>query len=94
MNRYDTIDKYKTKEGKTYYTNPIYPFIPESENDIYIIAGVSDRYDVIFNILPPSSYDLNLHKDWNEGYGDELFSSQTFRYSNVDFEEIAKANRD
>ena len=47
MNRYDTIDKYKTEGGKTYYTNPIYPFIPESEDDIYIIAGVSDRYDVL-----------------------------------------------
>ena len=47
MNRYDTVDKYKTEEGKTYYTNPIYPFIPESEDDIYIIAGVSDRYDVL-----------------------------------------------
>ena len=47
MNRYDTIDRYKTKEGKAYITNPIYPFIPESENDTYIIAGVADRYDVL-----------------------------------------------
>tara|TARA_R100001079_G_C4363545_1_gene116043 strand:+ start:261 stop:563 length:303 start_codon:yes stop_codon:yes gene_type:complete len=47
MNRYDTIDRYKTEEGKAYITNPIYPFIPESENDTYIIAGVADRYDVL-----------------------------------------------
>ena len=54
----------------------------------------SELDDVIFNVLPPSSYDLNMHKDWNEGYGNKLFNGQIFRYSNVDFEEIAKANRD
>ena len=62
--------------------------------NISLPGKISDKYDVIFNVLPPSSYDLNLHKDWNEGYGNKLFNGQTFRYSNVDFEEIAKANRD
>ena len=62
--------------------------------NISLPGKISDKYDVIFNVLPPSSYDLNLHKDWNEGYGDNLFNGQTFRYSNIDFEEIAKANRD
>ena len=45
MRRYRDIDKYRTKEGIVYNTNAIYPFIPESEDDIYIIASVSDRYD-------------------------------------------------
>jgi len=45
MRRYRDIDKYKTKEGISYITNPVYPSIPESEDDIYIIASVSDRYD-------------------------------------------------
>ena len=62
--------------------------------NISLPGKISDKYDVIFNVLPPSNYDLNLHKDWNEGYGDNLFNGQTFRYSNIDFEEIAKANRD
>ena len=62
--------------------------------NISLPGKISDKYDVIFNVLPPSNYDLNLHKDWNEGYGDNLFNGQTFRYSDIDFEEIAKANRD
>ena len=45
MKRYKLIDKYKTKEGISYITNPIYPTIPETENDIYILASISDRYD-------------------------------------------------
>ena len=47
MNRYTKIDIFRTEEGKQYYTNPIYPFIPESEDDIYMIAGFSDRYDIL-----------------------------------------------
>ena len=45
MNRYTKIDKYKNNTGKRYYTNAIYPTIPETENDIYIIASAGDRYD-------------------------------------------------
>ena len=45
MNRYKLIDKYRNKEGVRYITNSIYPNVPASENDIYIIASVSDRYD-------------------------------------------------
>ena len=47
MNRYSKITRFKTEEGKKYITNPIYPFIPESEDDIYMIAGISDRYDIL-----------------------------------------------
>ena len=45
MNRYKKIDRYRTKDGKRYRTNAIYPNIPETENDIYVIAGAADRYD-------------------------------------------------
>jgi len=45
MNRYNKIDVYKNATGKRYYTNAVYPAIPETENDIYIIASAGDRYD-------------------------------------------------
>lgn len=44
MKRYKSID-IKEKDRKKYYTNSIYPIIPESEEDIYIIASEGDRYD-------------------------------------------------
>ncbi len=45
MRRYKKIDTYRTKEGIRYTTNSIYPDIPETEDDIYIIASSADRYD-------------------------------------------------
>lgn len=45
MKRYRDIDKFSNKEGRRYYTNAIYPEIPEEENDIYFIASAGDRYD-------------------------------------------------
>lgn len=45
MNRYKDIDKFNNKQGRRYYTNAIYPEIPEEENDIYFIASAGDRYD-------------------------------------------------
>ena len=45
MKRYKKIDRYRNKEGKRYKTNAIYPTIPETENDIYVIASAGDRYD-------------------------------------------------
>jgi len=45
MKRYKKIDRYRSKEGKRYKTNAIYPTIPETENDIYVIASAGDRYD-------------------------------------------------
>jgi hypothetical protein len=47
MNRYRDIDKYRNSEGRRYYTNAIYPQIPEDEDDIYFIASAGDRYDKI-----------------------------------------------
>ena len=45
MNRYKDIGKFINKNKKTYYTNAVYPTIPESLNDIYVIATDEDRYD-------------------------------------------------
>lgn len=46
-NRYETIQKLKTAEGRRYIKNAIYPEIPETENDIYVITTGGDRYDVL-----------------------------------------------
>lgn len=45
MKRYKQIDEYRTSEGRRYVTNAIYPTIPETQNDIYVIASAGDRYD-------------------------------------------------
>lgn len=46
-NRYTNIKEFTNKEGKTYKTNVIYPSIPLSENDYYIISTAEDRYDLL-----------------------------------------------
>lgn len=47
MNRYSEIKTFKTEEGKRYRENVIYPFIPATGNDIYLIATAGDRYDTL-----------------------------------------------
>lgn len=47
MNRYSNIDRTLTDDGKRYYRNPIYPDIPLSEDDIYVITTIGDRYDTL-----------------------------------------------
>jgi len=47
MNRYNEITFAKTDEGTLYYNNPIYPDIPVTEDDLYIITTVGDRYDTL-----------------------------------------------
>lgn len=47
MNRYRDIDLYTKDSGKRYRRNAIYPNIPESEDDVYIITSISDRYDTL-----------------------------------------------
>lgn len=47
MDRYREILEYKTDEGVRYKQNPIYPDIPEHEDDIYIITTGGDRYDML-----------------------------------------------
>lgn len=47
MNRYKHIDIKRNKDGIRYRKNPIYPTIPLSEDDIYIITTGGDRYDTL-----------------------------------------------
>ena len=44
MNRYKIIEP-RVIDGKRYRGNPIYPSVPVSEDDFYIISTVGDRYD-------------------------------------------------
>lgn len=45
--RYKNIKRFKTSNGIEYNTNPIYPSIPASVDDFYIIASEGDRYDTL-----------------------------------------------
>ena len=47
MSRYNQINSKVTESGKRYKTNAIYPPIPETVNDIYVIATAGDRYDIL-----------------------------------------------
>jgi hypothetical protein len=47
LNRYKNIQVFKTDTGKRYLENIIYPHIPETENDVYMIATAGDRYDTL-----------------------------------------------
>tara|TARA_Y100001970_G_C14224503_1_gene854737 strand:+ start:321 stop:857 length:537 start_codon:yes stop_codon:yes gene_type:complete len=53
----------------------------------------SDFYTVTFNIIPPTQFDLALHRDWLDTYGATLSDSYTFSYKDVYFEEICGATR-
>ena len=61
--------------------------------NISLPGKISDLYSVTFTIAPPSHMDLGLHKDWVENYDKSLMDKQVFNYKDVNFEEIAKANR-
>lgn len=47
MNRYINIPKIKSPSGKQMYQTVRYPEIPRSENDIYVITTIGDRYDTL-----------------------------------------------
>lgn len=40
----------RTENGRRYRTNTVYPDIPVSENDIYLITSAEDRYDTLAQI--------------------------------------------
>ena len=61
--------------------------------NISLPGKIDDLYTVKFSIVPPTNIELALHNDWNKTYGSILFKDSSFIYNNVDFEEIAKANR-
>lgn len=45
--RYSNSKILKSQEGKTYKINVIYPEIPVTEDDIYLITTIGDRYDTL-----------------------------------------------
>jgi hypothetical protein len=45
MTRYDNNTILKTPNDKPYYKSKIYPIIPLSESDIYVITTIGDRLD-------------------------------------------------
>lgn len=47
MGRYTNIDIKKDLKGRRYYLNSVYPDIPLSEEDIYVITTGGDRYDTL-----------------------------------------------
>ena len=47
MSRYTNIELNKTEEGKLFKSNALYPNIPVTEDDIYVIATAGDRYDTL-----------------------------------------------
>lgn len=47
MSRYTDIESVVTEKGTRYRSNPIYPSIPPTEDDIYIITTIGDRYDTL-----------------------------------------------
>lgn len=49
MNRYGTIEIVKNSKNKRYYINNIYPDIPVSPNDVYVITTGEDRLDLLAN---------------------------------------------
>ena len=61
--------------------------------NISLPGKINDLYTVEFNVMPPTNMELSLHKDWVDNFGKSLMKKQNFRYKNVNFEEIAKAER-
>lgn len=47
MNRYNGVKVVKSDMGKRYYVNNIYPEIPVTEEDIYVITTAGDRLDIL-----------------------------------------------
>jgi hypothetical protein len=45
--RYDRNTLKFTSSGKRYYKSKIYPNIPFSETDVYVITTIGDRLDLI-----------------------------------------------
>jgi len=56
MNLYTNLDIKKTDQGVPYYQGKLYPNIPLSNNDFYIITSVGDRLDnLAYNYYGDSS---------------------------------------
>lgn len=46
-NRYRDIKQFTTTDGITYKANSIYPEVPLSDKDYYVITTAGDRYDTL-----------------------------------------------
>ena len=49
MGRYSRTKIIKNPEGKRYYATRRYSKIPRSNNDLYVITAIGDRYDLLAN---------------------------------------------
>lgn len=49
MDRYRNTLKRRSQDGKRYYRNSVYPSIPESLDDIYVMTEYGDRVDILAN---------------------------------------------
>jgi len=47
IRRYSTSQVRINEDGKRYLDNVIYPEIPPTEDDIYVISTAGDRYDLL-----------------------------------------------
>jgi nucleoid-associated protein YgaU len=47
MNRYDNPIIRNTEQGKPYWKAKVYPNIPLSESDVYVITTIGDRLDLL-----------------------------------------------
>lgn len=47
MKKYNNLAIFKNSSGVSYRTNPIYPNIPPSPEDFYILTTIGDRYDTL-----------------------------------------------
>lgn len=45
--RYRKNRVFSNENGKSYFGNQVYPDIPLSEDDYYVITTVGDRYDIL-----------------------------------------------
>ena len=54
---------------------------------------INDLYSVQFNISGPTVFDVALHKDWFNKFGEQIISNHVFNYKGINFKEIAETNR-
>lgn len=49
MNRYQNIPIIKNSSGESYHRNTLYPRVPLSVDDIYVLTVEGDRFDLLAN---------------------------------------------
>lgn len=47
MRRYSDIEVRTSEEEKVYTSNPIYPEVKPTADDLYIVSSIGDRYDTL-----------------------------------------------